>query len=64
MHNRFVTKPGRFMALKRFMAYVASKPDVWVCTRKQMAAHWRENFPYEKVGPLDQKHPTIDGSEA
>lgn len=26
MHNRFVCKPGRIMAHKRFMAYVAAKP--------------------------------------
>ncbi|KAI0477490.1 hypothetical protein GGR56DRAFT_411310 [Xylariaceae sp. FL0804] len=60
MHNRFVCKPGRIMALKRFMAYVATKPDAWVCTRREIAAHWREHYPYEKVGPTDQRHPTVD----
>ncbi|WVQ83403.1 hypothetical protein IAT38_005544 [Cryptococcus sp. DSM 104549] len=56
MHNRFVGKPGRIMALKRFMAYIATKPDVWVCTRSEIAAHWREKYPYEKVGPTFNMH--------
>ncbi|ORY32010.1 hypothetical protein BCR39DRAFT_525191 [Naematelia encephala] len=51
MHNRFVCKPGRIMALKRFMAYIAAKEDVWVCTRREIAAFWREKYPYEVVGP-------------
>ena len=63
MHNRFVCKPGRIMALKRFMAYVATKNDTWVCTRREIAAHWREHYPYEKVGPTDRLHPTVDASE-
>ena len=50
MHNRFVGKPGRLMALKRFMDYIAKKEDVWVCTREEIAAVWRERYPYEKVG--------------
>ncbi|KAK4687076.1 hypothetical protein P7C73_g3035, partial [Tremellales sp. Uapishka_1] len=56
MHNRFVCKPGRIMALKRFMAYIAAKPDVWVCTRSEIAEFWREKYPYEKVGPTSNLH--------
>ncbi|OXB38058.1 hypothetical protein LQV05_005949 [Cryptococcus neoformans] len=56
LHNRFVCKPGRIMALKRFMAYIAEKDDVWVCTRREIAAFWREKYPYEKVGPLYKKY--------
>lgn len=63
MHNRFVGKPGRIMALKRFMAYISTKSDVWVCTRREIAAHWREQHPYEEVGPTDQLHPSIDASQ-
>lgn len=50
MHNRFVGKPGRIMALKKFMKYISEKPDVWVCTRSEIAAHWRDKYPYDKVG--------------
>lgn len=56
LHNRFVCKPGRIMALKRFMAYIAEKDDVWVCTRREIAAFWREKYPYKKVGPLYKKY--------
>ncbi|WVQ63905.1 uncharacterized protein L199_002061 [Kwoniella botswanensis] len=56
MHNRFVCKPGRIMALKRFMAYLATKPDVWVCTRREIASFWREKYPYEEVGPTYKLH--------
>ncbi|KAI5479961.1 hypothetical protein MNV49_002251 [Pseudohyphozyma bogoriensis] len=50
MHNRVLGKPGRIMALKRFMEYIATKPDVWVCTRSEIAQVWREKYPYKKVG--------------
>lgn len=49
MHNRLVGKPGRIIALKRFMEYIQNKPDVWVTTREKIAEHWREKYPYEKV---------------
>jgi hypothetical protein len=58
MHNRFVCKPGRIMALKRFMEYIATKPDVWVPTRREIAAFWREKYPYETVGPTYKLHQT------
>ncbi|KAF2501231.1 glycoside hydrolase/deacetylase [Lophium mytilinum] len=48
LHCRIIPKPGRFPALKRFVEYVASKPDVWVTTRKDIAIHFRERFPYSK----------------
>ncbi len=56
MHNRFVCKPGRIMALKLFMDYISHKEDVWVCTRSEIASFWREKYPYEVVGPTDRLH--------
>jgi hypothetical protein len=56
LHNRFIGKPGRFMALKRFMAYIATKPDVWVCTRQEIASFWRKNYPYAEVGATYDLH--------
>ncbi|KIX95230.1 uncharacterized protein Z520_09147 [Fonsecaea multimorphosa CBS 102226] len=47
LHCRIVGKPGRFAELKRFCDYVASKQDVWVCTRGEIAQCWREHRPYE-----------------
>ncbi|CAG8959380.1 hypothetical protein HYFRA_00001278 [Hymenoscyphus fraxineus] len=48
LHCRCIGKPGRFMALKKIVEHIASKPDVWVATRTQIAEHFREKFPYEK----------------
>ncbi|KAJ3410486.1 hypothetical protein HDV05_003701 [Chytridiales sp. JEL 0842] len=45
LHCRLVGRPGRAAALKQFMDYVAQYPDVWVCTREQMARHWKKQFP-------------------
>jgi len=43
LHCRLVGRPGRVAALQRFIAYVQSKQDVWVCTREAIAQHWHEN---------------------
>jgi putative urate catabolism protein len=46
MHARILGKPGRIMALRKFIDYVANKQGVWFCTRQQLAEHWYENhFP-------------------
>jgi hypothetical protein len=56
MHNRILGRPARTMALKRFMDYIKQKPGVWVTTRKEIALHWREKYPYEIVGPTRDIH--------
>ncbi|KAJ3066392.1 hypothetical protein HDU98_010317 [Podochytrium sp. JEL0797] len=45
LHARIVGRPGRVEGLRRFMEYVAQFDDVWVCTREEMARHWRAEFP-------------------
>ncbi|OAA54375.1 Glycoside hydrolase/deacetylase, beta/alpha-barrel [Niveomyces insectorum RCEF 264] len=50
IHPRIVGKPGRARQLQKFLDYISEKPDVWVCTRAEIAAHWRSKFPYER-GP-------------
>lgn len=44
MHARILGRPGRIMAMRKFLAYVRTFDDVWFCTRKQIADHWYENF--------------------
>ena len=44
MHARILGRPGRIMAMRRFLEYVRTFDDVWFCTRKQIADHWYENF--------------------
>ena len=50
LHCRLVGRPARAAALARFLDYVLSKKDVWVCKRSDIAKCWREQFPYEKYG--------------
>lgn len=45
LHCRVVGRPGRFKGLERFIDHIQSKEGVWVATREELAAHWRENFP-------------------
>jgi putative urate catabolism protein len=40
LHCRIAGRPGRFAALQRFLDYVQSKPDVWICRREDIARHW------------------------
>jgi allantoinase len=45
MHGRLLGRPGRFVALQRFLDHVAKHDRVWICRRIDIANHWRENFP-------------------
>jgi len=44
MHGRLLGRPGRIMAMRRFLEYVSKFDDVWFCTREEVAKHWIENF--------------------
>ncbi|GAA5860427.1 hypothetical protein JCM8547_000301 [Rhodosporidiobolus lusitaniae] len=46
LHSRIIGRPGRIAGLKRFMEYVAKHDDAWVCTRQEIAHHFRQEFPY------------------
>ena len=45
MHARILGRPGRFQALKRFIAHITSHDKVWVARRVDIANSWREQFP-------------------
>ncbi len=45
MHARLLGRPGRFIALQRFLDHVARHDRVWVCRRIDIARHWRAHFP-------------------
>lgn len=47
LHCRLIGRPGRAAALQRFLDYVKSHEYVWLPTRGQIAAHWREHHPYQ-----------------
>jgi len=48
LHCRIAGRAGRIGAIKRFLEYISSKPDVWVTTRRDIAVHFREKFPYQR----------------
>ena len=45
LHCRLIGRPGRVMALKRFLDYARSYSDVWFATRLQIAEHWAQHHP-------------------
>lgn len=47
LHSRITGKPGRSEALRKFMKYISEKEGVWVTTRREIAKHYRETFPYK-----------------
>lgn len=45
MHCRLLGRPGRFVALQRFLDHLAKHEKVWVCRRIDIARHWRRGHP-------------------
>jgi len=46
LHCRVTGHPARAAAVARFLDYVRSHEQVWVCTREAIARHWRATHPY------------------
>ena len=44
MHARILGRPGRIMAMRRFLEYVKTFDNVWLCSRREIADHWYKNF--------------------
>jgi putative urate catabolism protein len=40
LHCRIVGRPGRMQGLKKFLEYVRSYDDIWICRRDDIAKHW------------------------
>lgn len=63
VHARYMGRPGRFPALKKFVEYIvglgtftvshsdsmfqSSKEGVWVATREEIARHFAAGHPYK-----------------
>ncbi|MBK0391850.1 allantoinase PuuE [Ramlibacter algicola] len=47
MHCRLLGRPGRIVALQKFLDHVARHDDVWVCRRIDIARHWQQAHPFE-----------------
>jgi len=48
MHCRLLGRPGRIIALQRFLDHIANKDRVWVCRRIDIAKHWKRTHPYDE----------------
>ena len=59
LHCRLIGRPGRVMALQRFLDYAQSKPDVWFARRIDIAEHWARVHP-----PHHFERPSEMGREA
>ena len=46
MHCRLLGRPGRIVALQRFLDHIARHDRVWVCRRIDIARHWRQVHPF------------------
>lgn len=44
LHCRLIGRPGRIQSLKKFISYVLSFKDVWICKRMDIAKHWIKNY--------------------
>ena len=45
LHCRLAGRPGRALALERFVDYVLAHDDVWCATRLDIARHWQKEHP-------------------
>ncbi len=46
MHCRLLGRPGRIVALQRFLDHIARHEHVWVCRRIDIARHWQQVHPF------------------
>ncbi len=49
MHCRLLGRPGRIIALQRFLDHIAQHEYVWVCRRIDIARHWHAVHPYREA---------------
>ena len=45
IHLRIIGRPGRIGYFEKFLDHVASKPAVWIATRKEIADQWAAQNP-------------------
>jgi allantoinase len=48
MHCRLLGRPGRIVALQRFLDHIAKHDRVWVCRRVDIARHWKQAHPFKE----------------
>ncbi len=48
LHCRLAGRPGRAMAVKKFISYIKQFDKVWIAKRIDIANHWIEHHPFVK----------------
>ncbi|MDB5889571.1 MAG: puuE [Polaromonas sp.] len=48
MHCRLLGRPGRIVALQRFLDHIERHDQVWICRRLDIAQHWQAVHPYQQ----------------
>ena len=46
MHCRLLGRPGRMLALQKFLDHVQKHDKVWICKRIDIARHWKVQHPF------------------
>jgi OHCU decarboxylase len=58
LHCRLAGRPGRALAVKRFLDHALSHEGVWFARRADIAAHWRAHHPprrFERPSQMDRE---------
>ena len=49
MHCRLLGRPGRILALQKFLDHIEKHDKVWVCKRVDIARHWKTQHPFKAL---------------
>jgi putative urate catabolism protein len=49
MHCRLLGRPGRIVALQKFLDHIEKHAHVWVCRRGDIARHWQATHPFKAI---------------
>ena len=48
MHCRLLGRPGRIVALQKFLDHIQKHDRVWICRRIDIARHWQDVHPFKE----------------
>lgn len=48
MHCRLLGRPGRIVALQKFLDHIQQHEHVWICRRIDIARHWQQVHPFKE----------------
>ena len=45
LHDRLTGRPGRITGLVKFLDHITARDQLWICTGREIAEHWRRVHP-------------------